>query len=279
MPDADRDPIPGFPAETADIRGADWQVAARDPGVDYAELSVEGLEGYDDARQRAAALPLGAGPHAVVVAADSVAATLELEEVVHAFRDRPVTIEARPIHYLASLIRLFAERPEFVLPDRGDLTPRTPCLRAYARHLADVAVRRGAAVVGLPEAAADSPLEGNRPVEAADLLQVPRGRITEGGLRENIRMAIEYLAGDPAVARIDAEFACAQLWQWVSHETGVLDTGRIVTPDLFGQLLEEECGKLREAVQGPAFERDRLDAAAKTVAGLALAGSLGALPA
>jgi malate synthase len=34
------------------------------------------------------------------------------------------------------------------------------------------------------------------------------------------------------------------LWQWVRHETGVLDIGRIVTPDLFRTLLDDEAATL-----------------------------------
>lgn len=270
---------PEFPPETADIRRADWQAARREPGRSYTEPRLRGLEGYADARERAAALRDEAVDLAIVVEVDTVSAALEAEEIVYELRAFPVTLEAHPTGYLLSMVRQFSERPEYVLPDRGDITARTPCIRAYSRHLADVAARRGAGLRGETVPAGDLPLEGNRPVEAADMLQVPRGRITEGGLRENIRTGLRYLGGDAAVERIDAALACAQLWQWVRHDTGVLDTGRIITLELFDRLLEEERRKLADAVQGPAFDANRLGAAATRLATQVGADTLARLPA
>lgn len=60
--------------------------------------------------------------------------------------------------------------------------------------------------------------------------------------------------------------AGAQLWQWVKHETGVLDEGRIVTAELFGQLLEDE-------LTGPAVDESDVDVASE-LADLVLAESL-----
>ena len=89
---------------------------------------------------------------------------------------------------------------------------------------------------------------GEVPIEAADLLLVPRGRITERGMRLNIGTALAHLGGhrdhpdEPTALRAAsaARLAAAQLWQWVRHETGVLDVGRIVTPALFEALLDKE---------------------------------------
>jgi malate synthase len=37
-----------------------------------------------------------------------------------------------------------------------------------------------------------------------------------------------------------AEISRAQLWQWTHHATGILDTGRNVSPEYFRELLQEE---------------------------------------
>jgi malate synthase len=96
-------------------------------------------------------------------------------------------------------------------------------------------------------------------VSAADLLQVVKGKITEAGLRDNISIAVQYMAawlgGNGCVPlnnlmedAATAEISRAQVWQWVHHETGVLDEGRNVSYVLFKTLLGEELEKIRENV-------------------------------
>jgi malate synthase len=88
-------------------------------------------------------------------------------------------------------------------------------------------------------------------VSGADLLQVPKGKITEAGMRENLQVALAGLqamaGGDSACrrpgtreTRQSVEFAALQLRQWVLHATGVLDDGRIIDRDLFAALLRAE---------------------------------------
>jgi malate synthase len=51
-----------------------------------------------------------------------------------------------------------------------------------------------------------------------------------------------------------AEISRAQLWQWVHHETGILDEGRNITYEYFKGLLAEEMDKIRGAVGAERFE-------------------------
>ncbi len=102
-------------------------------------------------------------------------------------------------------------------------------------------------------------------IEAADLLQVVKGKITERGLRNNINVGVQYMAawlGGNGCVPINhlmedaatAEIARAQVWQWVQHETGVLDEGRDITYGYFKALLREEMDAIRAAVGEEAFE-------------------------
>lgn len=50
-----------------------------------------------------------------------------------------------------------------------------------------------------------------------------------------------------------AEIARAQIWQWVHHDTGVLDTGRHVTYGYVKALMREETGKILDALGEDAF--------------------------
>ena len=95
-------------------------------------------------------------------------------------------------------------------------------------------------------------------VTAADLLRVPPGSITEAGLRNNLSVAIRYLAawlgGNGCVPIFNlmedaatAEISRAQLWQWVHHHA-ILDDGRTVSFSLVTALLAEELAKIRTEV-------------------------------
>ncbi|MEY2933359.1 MAG: hypothetical protein RL033_4108 [Pseudomonadota bacterium] len=94
-------------------------------------------------------------------------------------------------------------------------------------------------------------------VSAAQLqdIRVPEGSISEHGLRNDISVSLQYLAawfaGSGAVAIFNlmedaatAEISRAQLWLWV-HRQSRLNDGRVVTRELYQQLLEEELAQLR----------------------------------
>jgi malate synthase len=111
-------------------------------------------------------------------------------------------------------------------------------------------------------------------VSAADLLQVVKGKITEVGLRDNISIAVQYMAawlgGNGCVPlnnlmedAATAEISRAQVWQWVHHETGVLDEGRNVTYELFKSLLGEELEKIRERVGDEHYKAGNYEHAAE----------------
>ncbi len=83
---------------------------------------------------------------------------------------------------------------------------------------------------------------------------VPGGKITEGGLRLNISVALQYmnawLDGNGAAAinnlmedAATAEISRSQIWQWI-HTGAKLDDGRTVTRALYEQLRAEELAKL-----------------------------------
>jgi malate synthase len=101
-------------------------------------------------------------------------------------------------------------------------------------------------------------------VTAADLLTVPRGTITEAGLRHDIDVSIRYmaawLAGNGCVPIYNlmedaatAEISRSLLWQWVHHGNAVLDDGRPVTRDLVQSLFNDEMRRLETAVGHEAF--------------------------
>ena len=88
-----------------------------------------------------------------------------------------------------------------------------------------------------------------------DLLKVPSGTITELGLRDNIKVGIQYveawLKGNGCVPLYNlmedaatAEISRAQLWQWIKNSAKIED-GRIITNDLFIKLVDEELNAIK----------------------------------
>jgi malate synthase len=94
-------------------------------------------------------------------------------------------------------------------------------------------------------------------IKPDQLLEVPQGMITEGGLRTNIRIGIQYieawLGGLGCVPLYNlmedaatAEISRAQVWQWVHHPRGVLTDGRKVTLPLVLDWTEQELTRIRQ---------------------------------
>jgi malate synthase len=110
-------------------------------------------------------------------------------------------------------------------------------------------------------------------VTTADLLRFePEAPITEGGLRLNINVAIQYigawLAGQGAVPIYNlmedaatAEISRSQVWQWIRSSKGKLEDGRTITREMVGAMIPEEIDKIRQLL-GTAFGEGRYDEAA-----------------
>ncbi len=119
-------------------------------------------------------------------------------------------------------------------------------------------------------------------VSAQDLLAVAKtpGVITEAGLRNNVSVALQYLAnwlgGNGAVAIFNlmedaatAEISRSQVWQWL-HNDVILDDGPPVTRDLVERIIREELAAIR-ANAGAAFDAPRYDQAVALFTEVALA--------
>lgn len=108
-------------------------------------------------------------------------------------------------------------------------------------------------------------------VTAEDLLKVPSGIITEEGVRENIRVGVQYveswLRGNGCVPLYNlmedaatAEIGRAQLWQWIKHHA-VLDDGRTISMKLYSSLLENEMSNLKTLLGDELFTSGKFELA------------------
>jgi malate synthase len=105
------------------------------------------------------------------------------------------------------------------------------------------------------------PADASSPITAANLLELPKGQITEAGLRRNIDIGLQYLEawlrGNGCVPIYDlmedaatSEISRSQIWQWIRYGAR-MDDGRVITSAMFDQMLREVVERLRSAETTP----------------------------
>ncbi len=108
-------------------------------------------------------------------------------------------------------------------------------------------------------------------ITEAQLLEQPKGSITEEGIRQNINVGILYLAswlsGKGAAALYNlmedaatAEISRTQVWQWLQSEAR-LDNGSVFNIEMYIQVQQEEIEKIKDLVGHDNFKNGKFDLA------------------
>jgi malate synthase len=79
---------------------------------------------------------------------ETITAAFEMEEILYELRDHSAGLNAGRWDYIFSVIKNFGERPDFVLPDRAEITMTVPFMRAYTELLVRTCHKRGAHAIG-----------------------------------------------------------------------------------------------------------------------------------
>ena len=79
---------------------------------------------------------------------ETILAAFEMEEILHELREHSAGLNAGRWDYIFSVIKKLGHRPEFVLPDRADVTMAVPFMRAYTDLLVKTCHSRGAHAIG-----------------------------------------------------------------------------------------------------------------------------------
>jgi malate synthase len=122
------------------------------------------------------------------------------------------------------------------------------------------------------------PAEARSRITMGDLLKIPKGEITEAGLRRNIDVALQYmeswLRGNGCVPIYNlmedaatAEISRTQIWQWIRYGAH-LDDGRAITPELHNGILGDILARTRESMGDDAFGATKFPRAAELLRGL-----------
>ncbi len=143
----------------------------------------------------------------------------------------------------------------------------------WVAHPGLISVAREVFDQHMPEADQMHRLREDVQVDASDLLRVPKGKITEAGLRQNLSVGVRYLSawldGNGCVPifhlmedAATAEISRTQVWQWV-HNGARLEDGRVVTEELVRDILREEVETIRTQAGDARFLSNTFDKAAK----------------
>jgi malate synthase len=282
-------------------------------------------------------LGLPQGTIRATVLIETILAAFEMHEILWELRNHSAGLNCGRWDYIFSFIKKFRNRPDFMLPNRAQVTMTVPFLAAYVDLLIQTCHKRNIHAMGgmaaqIPikndPAANDAALEKVRQdklrevkaghdgtwvahpglvgvakqvfdeympqpnqidrkreevhVTAKDLLAIPKGTITEDGLRLNVDVGIQYLEawlrGNGAVPIYNlmedaatAEISRAQVWQWLKHGAK-LEDGRPVTPELIKQTIASVLDRLRSTIGADRFEKGQYKLAAQIFEKMMLSG-------
>lgn len=166
----------------------------------------------------------------------------------------------------AALVKVRADKEREAVDGHDGTWVAHPALVEVAREIFDH---------HMPAAHQVDRVDDGEAIGEADLLRVPDGTITETGVRGNLAVALRYLGewldgrGCVPINHLmedaaTAEIARAQIWQWLQHDTAVLEDGRRLTPHFVRELLQMEYDRLRADIgdaavaDGPWNEAGRL---------------------
>ena len=249
------------------------------------------------------------GTFKATILVETITASFQLDEIIYELKDHIVGLNCGRWDYIFSYIKKFRNHPNFVVPNRDQVTMTTPFMDAYSKLVIQRCHKRGILAIG--GMAAQIPIKNNSKantvalekvrkdkerevknghdgtwvahpalVEIAmtefnkhmptqnqlhvtrddiniteqDLVEIPKGTVTEAGIRKNINVGILYteawLRGHGAVALYNlmedaatAEISRTQVWQWLKNEV-ILDNGRKFNLELYLELFNDEVEKI-----------------------------------
>ncbi len=130
---------------------------------------------------RHAEAELGLAPQTIkaTVLIETILAAFEMDEILWELKDYIVGLNCGRWDYIFSFIKKFSRYPEFVLPDRQQVTMTTHFLRSYSRLLIKTCHRRGAHAMG--GMAAQIPIKNDPAANEAALAKVRADKEREAG--------------------------------------------------------------------------------------------------
>jgi len=125
--------------------------------------------------QEAVGIPQGSIRATVLI--ENILASFQMHEILWELRDHSAGLNCGRWDYIFSFIKTFADRPDFVLPDRGQVTMDRHFLASYVDLLIQTCHRRGIHAMG--GMAAQIPIKGDAAANEAALAKVRQDKLRE----------------------------------------------------------------------------------------------------
>jgi malate synthase len=93
-------------------------------------------------------LSIPRGTIRATVLLETILAAFQMDEILYELRTHASGLNAGRWDYIFSIIKKFGDRPDFVMPDRSQITMNVPFMRAYCDLLVKTCHRRGAHAMG-----------------------------------------------------------------------------------------------------------------------------------
>ncbi|MBW8361101.1 MAG: malate synthase A [Kaistella sp.] len=271
-------------------------------------------------------IPQGTIKSTVLV--ETITASFQLDEILYELKEHSAGLNCGRWDYIFSYIKKFRNLPEFLIPDRDQVTMTSPFMNAYSKRVIQVCHKRNVHAMG--GMAAQIPVKNNDvenetayakvradkerevknghdgtwvahpglvpvakeifdelmpeknqihkkfeeyKISEEELLEIPKGSITENGVRKNINVGLLYieswLMGVGAAALYNlmedaatAEISRTQIWQWLKNDAK-LDDGRILLPGMVLKWQEEELDNIKTYVGESRFNNGKFQLAAE----------------
>ncbi|AZA51974.1 malate synthase A [Chryseobacterium sp. G0201] len=290
------------------------------------------LEHYKEARwwndvfvfsQNYLEIPQGTIKATVLI--ETITASFQIDEILFELKEHSSGLNCGRWDYIFSFIKKFRNLPEFIVPDRDQVTMTSPFMSAYSKRVIEICHKRNVHAIG--GMAAHIPIKDNYEanslafekvrndkerevknghdgtwvahpalvsvakkifdqhmpsenqidkkfdyqIKESDLLEIPKGEITEKGVRKNINVGILYIeswlmgVGAAAIYNLmedaaTAEISRTQIWQWLKNEA-VLSDDRTLTREMILQWEFEEMEKIEKYVGQERFKNGKFNLA------------------
>jgi malate synthase len=127
------------------------------------------------------ALGLECGTIKATVLIETIPAAFEMDAILYELRDHSAGLNAGRWDYIFSMIKRFRARPDFVLPDRSDVTMTVPFMHAYSELLVKTCHRRGAHAMGGMAAVIPSRTDEEANLKAFEAVRADKEREARAG--------------------------------------------------------------------------------------------------
>lgn len=290
------------------------------------------LEHYKEARwwnevfvfaQEYLGIPQGTIKATVLI--ETITASFQIDEILYELKEHSSGLNCGRWDYIFSYIKKFRNLPEFIVPDRDQVTMTSPFMSAYSKRVIEGCHKRNVHAMG--GMAAQIPVKNDDEantiafekvrsdkerevknghdgtwvahpalvsvaknifdeymssknqidkkleyhIKESDLLEIPKGEITEKGVRKNINVGILYLeswlmgTGAAAIYNLmedaaTAEISRTQIWQWLKNEA-VLSDDRTLTRNMVLQWESEEMDNIERYVGEVRFKNGKFNLA------------------